>query len=95
MPVVLNEPQDMSWEQEVSPQVNSADSEICLDRPSKSWDAASIRILTIAVFQHRSTGKAVVAMNTHLDDQGSKSRLEAAKIILEQVRISKKLILPD
>ena len=25
-------------------------------------------------------------MNTHLDDQGSKSRLEAAKIILEQIR---------
>lgn len=55
------------------------------DRPSKSWDAASIRILTIAVFQHRSTGRTVVAMNTHLDDQGSKSRLEAAKIILDQI----------
>ena len=26
-------------------------------------------------------------MNTHLDDQGSKSRLEAAKIILEQIRL--------
>ncbi|CAD6570447.1 MAG: hypothetical protein ASARMPREDX12_003630 [Alectoria sarmentosa] len=57
------------------------------DRPSKSWDAASTRILTIAVFQHRSTGKTVVGMNTHLDDQGSKSRLEAAKIILEQIRL--------
>ena len=67
--------------------INSADSEICIDRPSKSWDAASIRILTIAVFQHRATAKAVVAMNTHLDDQGSKSRFEAAKIILQQVRI--------
>lgn len=57
------------------------------DRPSKSWDAASTRILTIAVFQHRSTGKTIVAMNTHLDDQGSKSRLEAAKLILEQIRL--------
>lgn len=57
------------------------------DRPSKRWDAASTRILTIAVFQHRSTSKTVVAMNTHLDDQGSKSRLEAAKIILEQIRL--------
>lgn len=57
------------------------------DRPSKSWDAASTRILTIAVFQHRLTGKSVVAMNTHLDDQGSKSRLESAKIILEQVSL--------
>ncbi len=57
------------------------------DRPSKSWDAASTRILTIAVFQHRETRKTVVTMNTHLDDQGSKSRLEAAKIILEQIRL--------
>ncbi len=39
---------------------------MCVDRPSKSWDAASTRILTIAVFQHRSTSKTVVAMNTHL-----------------------------
>lgn len=55
------------------------------DRPSKSWDAASIRILTIGVFQHRQSKSKIVAMNTHLDDQGSKSRLEAAKIILEQI----------
>ena len=57
------------------------------DRPSKSWDAASTRILTIAVFQHRLTRKILVVLNTHLDDQGSKSRLEAAKIILERVRL--------
>lgn len=55
------------------------------DRPSKSWDAASIRILTIGVFQHCHSKKTVVAMNTHLDDQGSKSRIESAKIILERV----------
>lgn len=55
------------------------------DRPSRSWDAACNRILTIGKFQHVQSGKIVVAMNTHLDDQGSQSRLEAAKIILEQV----------
>lgn len=55
------------------------------DRPSKSWDAASIRILTIGNFQHRQNRIEIVAMNTHLDDQGSQSRLEAAKIILDQV----------
>lgn len=55
------------------------------DRPSKSWDAASIRILTIGVFQHRWSKKTVMAMNTHLDDQGSKSRREAAGIILDQI----------
>ena len=55
------------------------------DRPSRGWDAASIRILTIAEFQHRSTHRTLVAMNTHLDDQGSKSRLESARMILEEI----------
>ena len=57
------------------------------DRPSIGWDASSIRILTIAVFQHHTSRKTVVAMNTHLDDQGSRSRLEAARIILAQVSL--------
>lgn len=58
------------------------------DRPSRSWDAACRRILTIAVFQHHSTRKTLVAMNTHLDDQGKRSRLEATRIIREQIRIT-------
>ncbi|OGE55314.1 hypothetical protein PENARI_c004G10279 [Penicillium arizonense] len=53
--------------------------------PSKSWDAASIRIVTIGVLQHRKSGHTVLAMNTHLDDQGSRSRLEAARIILGKI----------
>ena len=55
------------------------------EKPSKSWDAASTRILTVGSFQHRQTKMELVAMNTHLDDQGSKSRLEAAKMIAAQV----------
>jgi endonuclease/exonuclease/phosphatase family metal-dependent hydrolase len=55
------------------------------DRPSKSWDAASTRILTVGKFEHRESKKTIIALNTHLDDQGSRSRLEAAKIILEEV----------
>ena len=57
------------------------------DRPSKSWDAASVRILTIGVFQHHDCKKTIVAMNTHLDDQGAYSRWQAAKIILQQVAL--------
>ncbi|KAL5361139.1 Endonuclease/exonuclease/phosphatase [Aspergillus floccosus] len=53
--------------------------------PSKSWDAASIRIVTIGVFTHRASRQAVLAMNTHLDDQGARSRLEAARIILRKI----------
>ena len=56
------------------------------DRPSRGWDAASTRILTIAHFRHRETHKLVVAMTTHLDDQGHVSRLESAKLIQEQIR---------
>ena len=55
------------------------------DKPSKSWDAASTRILTLGLFQHRAKPGKVVAMNTHLDDQGSKSRYEAAKIIVNKI----------
>ncbi|MCJ1316786.1 hypothetical protein MMC15_002107 [Xylographa vitiligo] len=54
-------------------------------KPSKSWDAASTRILTVGKFQHQQTKLELIAMNTHLDDQGSKSRLEGAKIIATQV----------
>ena len=57
------------------------------DRPSKGWDAASTRILTIGKFEHHQSKKLLVAMNTHLDDQGSRSRLESAKIITEQVAV--------
>ncbi|KAJ5098071.1 hypothetical protein N7532_005072 [Penicillium argentinense] len=50
-------------------------------KPSKSWDAASIRIVTIGLFTSLRSGNTVLAMNTHLDDQGSRARLEAARII--------------
>jgi endonuclease/exonuclease/phosphatase family metal-dependent hydrolase len=55
------------------------------DRPSKGWDAASIRIVTVGIFQHRGSKRRVLAMNTHLDEQGETSRREAAKLILETV----------
>lgn len=55
------------------------------DRPSLGWDAACKRILTIGIFRHRHSEKKLVAMSTHLDHRGAKSRLEAVKIILRQV----------
>ncbi|KAE9963314.1 hypothetical protein BLS_009425 [Venturia inaequalis] len=56
------------------------------DRPSKGWDAASIRILTIGFFEHKGSGKKIVAMNTHMDDQGKKARLEGSKLIVETMK---------
>ncbi|KAL4903256.1 hypothetical protein BDW74DRAFT_156949 [Aspergillus multicolor] len=55
------------------------------DVPSKGWDAASIRIVTIGVFTHHVSCHTVLAMSTHLDDQGSRSRYEAAHIILRKI----------
>ncbi|KAH8696694.1 endonuclease/exonuclease/phosphatase family protein [Talaromyces proteolyticus] len=55
------------------------------EKPSKSWDSASTRIVTIGSFQHRATDKTTLVLNTHLDDQGSRSRFEAAHIILREI----------
>lgn len=53
--------------------------------PSKGWDAACNRVLTIGVFRHHHSKKKLMAMNTHLDHRGPKSRFEAANMILEQI----------
>ena len=55
------------------------------NKPSKDWDAASTRILTYAILMHKSSQRQVLVLNTHLDDQGSVSRYEAAKIILHKI----------
>lgn len=55
------------------------------DVPSFGWDAASIRILTIGTFTHKATGSKLVGMCTHLDDQGTVSRLNSAKIIIDRI----------
>ncbi len=56
------------------------------DKPSKGWDAGCIRLLTVGVFEHRKTGRRVVAANTHLDHVGTKSRLESVAIILKTLK---------
>ncbi|KAL6249247.1 hypothetical protein RBB50_004310 [Rhinocladiella similis] len=56
----------------------------------RGWDASSVRILTCAILKFRdpsaSSGlvanKTILAMNTHLDDQGEVSRRESAWLIL-------------
>jgi endonuclease/exonuclease/phosphatase family metal-dependent hydrolase len=53
---------------------------------SKGWDAASVRILTVAKLRHRESGAIVWAMNTHLDDQGAVSRREGAKMIVRTAK---------
>ncbi|KIW05573.1 uncharacterized protein PV09_03448 [Verruconis gallopava] len=55
-------------------------------QPSKGWDAASVRILTVTQFEHIQSKTRVAVLNTHLDDQGTQSRLESAKMIAEEVK---------
>ena len=47
-------------------------------KPSKDPDAGSVRILTRAKLEHKSTGGVVVVYCTHLDDQSGDARLRAA-----------------
>ncbi|KAK5658667.1 hypothetical protein OQA88_2063 [Cercophora sp. LCS_1] len=51
------------------------------DKPSKGWDAGSIRILTTGVFRHKETGRKVIVGSTHLDNAGERSRRESIPII--------------
>ncbi|KAF9123355.1 hypothetical protein BGW39_009024 [Mortierella sp. 14UC] len=53
--------------------------------PSKGWDASNKRILTSVLLRHCESGVQVLALNTHLDDQGVTSRLESVKIILAHI----------
>jgi endonuclease/exonuclease/phosphatase family metal-dependent hydrolase len=52
------------------------------EKPSKGWDAGSIRVLTVAVLEYKSSKHRILASATHLDNAGSKSRENSVKIIL-------------
>ncbi|KAF2445445.1 hypothetical protein P171DRAFT_430861 [Karstenula rhodostoma CBS 690.94] len=56
------------------------------EKPSLGWDAGSIRLLTIAVLEHRVTGRRILASTTHLDNEGSKSREHSVSIILDSLK---------
>ena len=49
--------------------------------PSKGWDAACYRTVTVASFQDKRSGKRFVHLNTHLDHMGKVARFEGAKLI--------------
>jgi endonuclease/exonuclease/phosphatase family metal-dependent hydrolase len=53
------------------------------DTPSKGWDAALNRVVTVGLFQHRQTGTSVLVMSTHFDHQGEKAREESAKLLVK------------
>jgi endonuclease/exonuclease/phosphatase family metal-dependent hydrolase len=50
----------------------------------KGWDAGTVRLATWVVFEERGTGKQFFMVNTHLDNSGSKARVEGAKLIMQR-----------
>lgn len=48
----------------------------------KGWDAASVRTVSVLVLKEVGSGRRVLFMNAHLDDQGAISRREGAKLLL-------------
>ncbi|KAH8805559.1 endonuclease/exonuclease/phosphatase family protein-like protein [Xylogone sp. PMI_703] len=50
--------------------------------PSRGWDAACNRLVTIGGFKHRRTGQNVAIMCTHLDHQGTQARRMSARGLL-------------
>jgi endonuclease/exonuclease/phosphatase family metal-dependent hydrolase len=56
------------------------------DVPSKGWDAACYRTVTVAHFRERRSGKEFDYLNTHLDHVGKKARAEGARLIASIVQ---------
>lgn len=53
------------------------------DKPSKGWDAALERIVTVVIFQHKQLGKVVTFLNTHYDHKGKLARENSSKQIID------------
>ncbi|PHH87685.1 hypothetical protein CDD83_8531 [Cordyceps sp. RAO-2017] len=54
--------------------------------PSRGWDAALNRIVTMGEFRHKGTGTRVVVMSTHFDHMGVEARANSAKLLIEFAR---------
>ena len=50
--------------------------------PSRGWDAALERVVTMGLFRHKSSGAAAIVMATHMDHLGRTAREESAKLLL-------------
>ena len=55
-------------------------------RVSRGWDAACLRIVTIAHFKHRESGKDIYYFNTHLDHVGKESRSKSVRLIAKLIK---------
>ncbi|MBR1992033.1 MAG: endonuclease/exonuclease/phosphatase family protein [Bacteroidales bacterium] len=58
------------------------------DVPTKGWDAACYRTVTIARFRDRQSGQEFLYLNTHLDHVGKAARTEGVKLIVNSLKES-------
>lgn len=56
------------------------------EKPSRGWDAALNRIVTVGEFVDTQTDTRAVVMSTHFDHQGVIAREESAKLLLRIAR---------
>ncbi|KJZ77747.1 hypothetical protein HIM_02924 [Hirsutella minnesotensis 3608] len=55
-------------------------------KPSRGWDAALNRIVTMGEFSHNATGTRIVVMSTHFDHMGVVARANSAKLLIAFAR---------
>lgn len=53
------------------------------NQPTKGWDAAFPRIVTVVVMKHKKSGKVVNYLNTHYDHKGKKARENSSLQIID------------
>ena len=53
------------------------------EKPSRGWDAALNRVVTMGEFSHRATNTRVVVMSTHFDHLGVVARNNSAKLLIK------------
>ncbi|OAA37838.1 Endonuclease/Exonuclease/phosphatase family protein [Metarhizium rileyi] len=53
------------------------------EKPSRGWDAALNRIVTIGLFSHRANGTKAVVMSTHFDHIGVEARKNSARLLIQ------------
>lgn len=55
------------------------------EKPSRGWDAVFNRIITLAKFKDKITGKTFYHFNTHFDHKGEMAKLESANLLNDKV----------
>ncbi|KAB5563241.1 Endonuclease/exonuclease/phosphatase [Coniochaeta sp. 2T2.1] len=53
------------------------------ETPSRGWDAALNRVVTVGLFEHKETRASAVIMSTHFDHRGENAREESAKLLVK------------